>query len=121
MKTSNSNLFNLVSILFIPIILVFSIINISLSLETVANITILIAFICYVIAFIIQIILFILFQNSTKKVKEELASLDKFDENEIESIYSLILALNKYDFFTYTRLSLSMFSFLSPTALTNIR
>ena len=111
----------MITILFIPIILIFSIINISLGLETLAYTTILISLVCYAAAFLIQIILFVLLQNSTKKVKKDLKDLELFDEEEIESIYNLILALNKYNLFTHTRLSLCMFSFVNPTAFVNRR
>ena len=54
-------------------------------------------------------------QIKSKQIKEDIKKLDVFETDEIDSIYELILALNKCDFFDYTRLSLSIFALANPT------
>ena len=96
-----------VSALFVPVVFIFAIINISFGLEHLANIATIVALICFVITFLIQLSLYFIIQSKTKQIKDDIKSLQTFEDDEISILYELIIALNKYDFFDYTRLSLA--------------
>ena len=103
--------------LFVPIVFVFAIINISFGLENLAKTVTIVALICYVITFLIQLLLYFLIQSKTAKIKEDIKSLNTFEDDEISALLELITALNKYEFFDYTRLSLGIFYLLNPATI----
>ena len=106
-----------VSALFVPVVFIFAIINISFGLEHLANIATIVALICFVITFLIQLSLYFIIQSKTKQIKDDIKSLQTFEDDEISILYDLIIALNKYDFFDYTRLSLGIFTLLNPATI----
>ena len=107
----------IISMLFVPIVFVFAIINISFGLENLAKTVTIVALICYVITFLIQLLLYFLIQSKTAKIKEDIKSLNTFEDDEISALHELITALNKYEFFDYTRLSLGIFYLLNPATI----
>lgn len=106
-----------VSALFVPVVFIFAIINISFGLEHLANIATIVALICFVITFLIQLSLYFIIQSKTKQIKDDIKSLQTFEDDEISILHELIIALNKYDFFDYTRLSLGIFTLLNPATI----
>ena len=107
----------IVSALFVPIVFIFAIINISFGLEKLAKIVTIIALICYVITFLVQLLLYFLIQSKTIKIKEDIKSLETFEDDEVSILHELTIALNKYEFFDYTRLSLGIFTLLNPATI----
>lgn len=103
-----------ISMLFIPIILITSILNMSFGLNKIAFTIALISLICYVLAFIIEFVLYIANQISSQKISLDLEKTGFFEKEEISNLASLIGALNKFDFYSFTRLSLSIFALASP-------
>ena len=109
-----SMLCNIISVLFVPTILICAILNISLGLERVALTISLIDIICYLLAFLTQIIFYLIDKSSTKHIVSDIQKLNLFEESELKTLASLIETLNKFDFFSYTRLSIKIFSYLNP-------
>ncbi len=103
--------------LFVPILLISSILNISFGLEKFAYISILVGLICFVAGFLIIFIYNFINSSTSKNSEKLLKSLKIFDESELKDLQELILALNKQDFFKHTRFSLSFFSLMSPAMI----
>ena len=103
-----------ISIMIIPIILISSILNISGGLNKIAFTISLIALIIYVVMFIIEYILYISNQLSSQKISLDLENTGFFDHEETTALLDLITALNKFDFFSFTRLCFNMFLFTNP-------
>jgi len=101
-------------IAFIPIVLICSILNITLGLEKISFIIVLVSIICYALAFIIQIIMHFIDQSTVNKITKNIEKLELFDEKELKTLEILISTLNKFEFFETTRLSLRLFTFMSP-------
>lgn len=107
----------LISMLFVPTVFIFAIVNISFGLESLAKIVTIVALICYVATFLIQLLLYFLIQSKTSKIKEDIKSLNIFEDDEISTLHEIIIALNKYELFDYTRLSLGIFYLLNPATI----
>lgn len=107
----------IISALFVPLVFIFAIINISFGLENVAKTATIITLICYVSFFLIKLLLYFITQSKTTKIKEDIKSLETFEDDEVTALQELIIALNKYEFFDFTRLSLGIFTLLSPATL----
>lgn len=107
----------IISLLFVPIVFICAILNISFRFEKFAYVTTIIALVCYVIMFLVQLIIYFLNQLSTKQTKIEIEKLGIFEDSDIKNIHLLHKALNKTEFFSFTRLSLSFLSLLNPATL----
>lgn len=107
----------LVSALFVPVVFVSAILNISFGYENIAKIITIVALICYVATFLIQLILYFITQSTSHSIKDDIKNLELFEEDEITALYELIISLNKFDFFDYTRLSLGIFTLLNPATI----
>lgn len=103
-----------ISIMFVPIILISSILNISFDIENITFIISLVSLIIYVVMFVIEYILYITNQLSSQKISLDLKKTGFFEKEELTDILNLITALNKFDFFSFSRLSLSIFALASP-------
>ena len=107
----------LVSALFVPVVFVSAILNISFGYENIAKIITIVALICYVATFLIQLILYFITQSTSHSIKDNIKNLELFEEDEVTALYELIISLNKFDFFDYTRLSLGIFTLLNPATI----
>ena len=107
----------IISALFVPSIFIFAIINISFGQEKFAKIATIIALICYVAIFLVKLLLYFIIQSRTAKIKEDIKSLETFEDDEVSVLHELIVALNKYEFFDFTRLSLGIFTLLNPATI----
>ena len=107
----------IVSMLFIPTILISAILNIGFELEKASYIITLTSIICYLIAFILQFVLFFIEQASVKKVVSNIKKAELLEENELKTLEYLLGVLNKFEFFDWTRLSLKIFTLLNPATI----
>ena len=104
----------IMSMLFVPIIFVSTILNISFGLEKAAYLITLISIICYLVVFVIQLILYILDQSAVKNEVFAIKNANILEKDELKTLEYLLIALNKFEFFEWTRLSLKIFTFLNP-------
>ena len=107
----------IVSALFVPIVFVSAIMNISFGHESIAKIITIVALICYVSTFLIQLILYFVTQSTSYSIKDDIKNLEIFEDDEITALYELIISLNKFNFFDYTRLSIGIFTLLNPATI----
>lgn len=107
----------IVSMLFIPTILISAILNIGFELEKVSYIISLVSIICYLSVFIIQFVLYFIEQSSVKKIVSNIQKTNLLDKNELKTLEYLLIALNKFEFFDWTRLSLKIFTLLNPATI----
>ena len=113
-----ANLFSkFISISFIPIVFIAAILNISFGLETASYLTTLIAIILYFIAFATELTLHFIEQVSVKKNISNIKDAKILEESELKTLEYFLSALNKFDFFDWTRLSIKIFTFLSPATI----
>ncbi len=99
---------------FIPVVLISAILNISFNLEKVSFLITLISIICLTLAFITHLIMHFFEQSSVKKITQNLKNTKLLEENELKTLEIFLLALNKFEFFTQTRLTIRLFTFMSP-------
>ena len=107
----------LVFVLFVPIVFIAAILNISFGLEKTAKIITIISLLCYIVVFLIQLILHFIVQSKVKYIKDDIKNLEIFEEDEINILLSLVSSLNKYEFFDITRFSLGVFALLNPATI----
>lgn len=110
---------NLISILFIPTILICSILNISFGLEKFAFLATITIVICYFASFLLSLLILCLNKLSTKNIIPDLEKTGFFEPNEINELLSIIKEIYNFEFFNYTRLSLILFSLANPATYLN--
>lgn len=101
-------------VLFVPAIFISSILNISFSIEKVSYLISIISLLSVYFAFLIRLVMLFGDNYSAKKHIEILKKLNLFEDNELKNINSLLIALNKFEFFDFTRLLLKIFKFANP-------
>lgn len=113
-----ANLFTkIISFIFIPVVLIAAILNISFGLENASFLITLITIILYLLAFVIQLILHCIEQSSVKKNISNIKNAKILEDAELKTLEYYLIALNKFEFFDWTRISIKIFTFLSPATI----
>lgn len=108
--------FKIISFIFIPLVLICAILNSSSSTHSPMFLTIL-ALILYCTAFAVELIFFLFNFKTLKNCLNDLKNTNLFTEAELKILAANLKALNKIDFFNYTRWTLSFLWFVSPDFL----
>lgn len=116
LKTALNFTANLLSAIFIPAILILSIINTTNPSATI-QLIMLIFLICYAVSFVLQIIMLLCDIISLKKYKPELKNLNIFSEDEIIELAKNLNQICFYNFYKNTR---KVYVFLALTNPDNI-
>ena len=117
LKLIFDTLAKIVSILLIPITLICAILNISFGLEKISFIISLSFLICYVFVFVIQLVLFFVSQSTTKQIVSNIEKMQILNDSDLKIIDDSLKAINKFNFFNFTRLSLKIFELASPATI----
>lgn len=104
------------TLIFVPIVLIFAIINASSS-SKIPAIIILATCIGYLLALIIQLILLATELKSIKSIINDVKTLDLLNSDELSIFDSFCKSICKINFYNHTKLSLNFFSLASPNTL----
>ena len=113
LKLSFSFISKIIPIIFIPLVLVCAIINVS-STSSIPTLLILIGLIGNTCSVLIQTIIFFFELKSTKHLSKDINSLEELNSQEKERITKLLSELCIINFYDFTRLNLKFLNLLSP-------
>lgn len=108
--------FKAISFIFIPLVLICAIINNS-SPTHFPMFLIILTLILYCVAFAIELIFFLCNFKNVKNCLNDLKSTNLFSDEELKILQENLKALNKIEFFNYTRWTLNFLWFISPDFL----
>lgn len=112
-RTIFNYIFKAISAIFLPLVLICAILNISSSTHA-PMFAILFSLIFYCLAFIVELIFLVIELKNTKKYIKDLKDTKLFNENELEILKTNLKIVTKYYFFSYTRWTLAIFWLISP-------
>lgn len=112
-KTAISIISNIISVIFLPSLLILAIINTS-NPSNINSIILFVFLICFTLSFIFQAIILVFELISTKKCKENLKKINLFEKDELEFLSKQLTALTVYSFYKFTRMEFSFFNLLVP-------
>ena len=114
LSTALSFLSKIFLVSFIPITLIFSIINISKQNLNFPAIVILVSLTCFVFAFIFASIKFLIKILFTKNCLKKVKTTNLFDDKDFEILKKELLNLDKEDYINFLYTSLAFFKLFSP-------
>lgn len=114
LDTALSLLSKIFLVSFIPITLIFSIINVSKQNLTYPTTVIFIALICFVFAFVYASIRFLIKTLFTKNCLKKIKTTNLFDEKDFENLKIKLFNLEKKDYMNFLYTSLAFFKLFSP-------
>lgn len=115
-KTIFDLIFKVISFVFIPLVLICAIVNNSSPTHSPMFLVIL-TLILYCVAFAIEFIFFLCNFKNVKNCLNDLKNIKLFSDAELETLSANLKALNKIEFFNYTRWTLNFLWFISPDFL----
>lgn len=111
----------LLTIIFIPTLLVCSILNISFNLNKISFLILTISAVCFAVCIVFELIKLLFQLISTKKFISNIKKTNFFSEKELNILKNQMQAIYKLSYADFTTYSLSFFKLLNPDILFNVK